>query len=432
MSTLRRRIQRASARLFNTGVQSIPVPFELICECGNRVSGLRRTESFLHSCSSCQNKLLVLSVNPYPATKRVPSLTSDEGPGSRTLAALRELAGMPTLEAQQEPSRPRSDAENSPEAVSAKPKSPSALSAAEPTPKPGSAPKSSESNNENAKSSPQPQPQRPRTSLFKRIRRVFSPVRMITVSTLILLSTTGWWMIQERRHDNAIRNWRSRMDVVLRALDQGDTEELMTALPEAIKAADVLQKTDAEAMLARSLFRQSDAISRLSSADLVDQLEQLAREDPETIQTAAELLRNQWFVFQSGLRPGSDSTSVSLDLPLQFAATTVTIVAEAGILREYLNAAPIPRTAFAARIDHVRIIPGPPIRIVVLLDGNSVALLTLDLLAARAGFEAAGDPELQLLLRNQQAFLSDEPMLAETQQSRSKSNTAPSTGEQQQ
>ncbi|MGB0740425.1 MAG: hypothetical protein ACPGXX_10165 [Planctomycetaceae bacterium] len=255
---------------------------------------------------------------------------------------------------------------------------------------------------------------------------------MITVSTLILLSTTGWWMIQERRHDNAIRNWRSRMDVVLRALDQGDTEELMTALPEAIKAADVLQKTDAEAMLARSLFRQSDAISRLSSADLVDQLEQLAREDPETIQTAAELLRNQWFVFQSGLRPGSDSTSVSLDLPLQFAATTVTIVAEAGILREYLNAAPIPRTAFAARIDHVRIIPGPPIRIVVLLDGNSVALLTLDLLAARAGFEAAGDPELQLLLRNQQAFLSDEPMLAETQQSRSQSNTAPSTGEQQQ
>ena len=68
----------------------------------------------------------------------------------------------------------------------------------------------------------------------------------------------------------------------------------------------------------------------------------------------------------------------------------------------------------------------------MLLDGNSVALLTLDLLAARAGFEAAGDPELQLLLRNQQAFLSDEPMLAETQQSRSKSNTAPSTGEQQQ
>lgn len=404
MSKFATRLNRASARLLNTAHQHIPVPFEIHCSCGNRLSGLRRNTSQLSSCSSCERTFYVLPVNCYPTTHRVPSQVSDKSLAGRSAAAMRELLGMSTAE-------PVTPIVLRPARKTRKPKTAANPADPESTAAESSQPTEQTTNvrpNPTAAARQQSEPEelrRPHISLNQHLRRVFSPVRVIAFSTVLLLSLTAWWMIHERQHEAAIRNWRTCLDEVLIALDEQDPVRLREFLPQAVAAADILERNGEEAALVRSLHQQTMALEQISSSDLIDQLESLANEDPAVVQQKSALLRDQWFVFQTPLAAGSDSTTVVIRLPLLFGTEPAGISVRSDLLRAYLQQAETPAALFAAPISSVQINPGPPAHAVLELDGEQLVLLTLDFLVADAGFDPEMDSELRLLFQQQATFL---------------------------
>ncbi|MEJ7593939.1 MAG: hypothetical protein WKF77_20565 [Planctomycetaceae bacterium] len=91
MTSLKARLNKAKARLFGTATKDIVVPFELPCDCGHRVTGIRRASYQIATCSSCDARVYVLPVNVYPATKRVRSEVLDGSVTSRLSVVVRDL-----------------------------------------------------------------------------------------------------------------------------------------------------------------------------------------------------------------------------------------------------------------------------------------------------------------------------------------------------
>ena len=77
MSSLLAKLAKAKSRLFGSAPESIAVPFEVPCDCGHRVTGIRRTSYQIAVCSACQSSIYVLPVNVYPTTKRIRSEVVD-------------------------------------------------------------------------------------------------------------------------------------------------------------------------------------------------------------------------------------------------------------------------------------------------------------------------------------------------------------------
>ena len=91
MTSLKARLSKAKARLFGTATKDIVVPFELPCDCGHRVTGIRRASWQIATCSACEARVYVLPVNVYPATKRVRSEVLDGSVANRLGVIVRDL-----------------------------------------------------------------------------------------------------------------------------------------------------------------------------------------------------------------------------------------------------------------------------------------------------------------------------------------------------
>ena len=91
MTSLKASLTKAKARLFGTATKDIAVPFELPCDCGHRVTGIRRGSYQIATCTACDARVYVLAVNVYPATKRVSSEVLDGSVASRLSTIVRDL-----------------------------------------------------------------------------------------------------------------------------------------------------------------------------------------------------------------------------------------------------------------------------------------------------------------------------------------------------
>ncbi|HQZ68873.1 MAG TPA: hypothetical protein PLY87_27485, partial [Planctomycetaceae bacterium] len=91
MTSFKARLIKAKARLLGTTTKDIVVPFELPCDCGHRITGIRRTSYQVATCSACDVSVYVLPVNVYPATKRIRSEVLDGSVVSRLSAIVQEL-----------------------------------------------------------------------------------------------------------------------------------------------------------------------------------------------------------------------------------------------------------------------------------------------------------------------------------------------------
>ncbi|MGV2338666.1 MAG UNVERIFIED_CONTAM: hypothetical protein LVR18_33170 [Planctomycetaceae bacterium] len=70
MTTIGERLAKARAKLFGGSTADTPTPFELPCDCGHNVAGIRRPRIQIALCSACGKSLFVLPLNVYPATRR--------------------------------------------------------------------------------------------------------------------------------------------------------------------------------------------------------------------------------------------------------------------------------------------------------------------------------------------------------------------------
>lgn len=410
MSGLGGRILRAKAKLFGTAAKEIPVPFEVYCECGGRAAGIRRASYQAADCSDCGRMMYVLPVNPYPATRRISSEVAAGGLAGRAAAAVRELAGETSAgaaaggESAGERAGERGERSGTVKAGRRRTAASSAAaqassSAAEPAAAAVSAA---------AQSVPQQAaqvvPVLPRVSLAVRLRRIFSPVRLLVTASLLLLSLTVWWMVQQRRQDVARRVWRQQQDAVEQALQAGDLPQLTASLERVVEAAGILGRRDSEALRAESLLRQCQAVNQLSQLDLVSSLQQLADGNRLTDERMTAEVRGLVFVFEAGLKPLADHGGVlELDLPLQAGAWRVRILTEAQTLRQLHSAASQRPVLFAAALQAGRVDQSDG-SLQLLLDDSSVVVLTQAVTAAAAGYSAA-DASVAELLRQQEQSL---------------------------
>ena len=419
MSSLKARLNKARARLFGTAAKDIVVPFELPCDCGHRITGIRRTSYQIATCTACDARIYVLPVNVYPATKRVRSEVLDGSVSSRLSVIVRDLVvgdhgSTPEPDSSAKPAtlpgHRRSGAPSLSQATPAESDSSEGEKAADGR---------SRKPNSRARISPaaaalaaeqilveEPVVRVPRPSLAIVMRRVFTPFRLLMLSAAVLVALTGWWIVTQRRMEDARKTWRREMDVAEKALEDKDLVALHESLSKAVAAANSLQRDDAESRRASSLLLQTQAVQNLSSTDLVSMLSGCVSDDgtfnSAKAAVAAESLNGKWFVFECSMLRSENG--LKADMPLIVDSIPVTITISSDSLQRAFTALPQSPLMFVASVEFCRV-PDGGREFDIQLSGNSLTLITTRYHAAQMGFTAANSPGLDALLEQQAEFL---------------------------
>lgn len=437
MTSLKARLSKAKARLFGTATKDIVVPFELPCDCGHRVTGIRRASWQIATCSTCDASIYVLPVNVYPATKRVRSEVLDGSVANRLGVIVRDLVvGEP---------EPISDSRASTHPTSTN--QPAARSSARRTGLPPDQDSDSPHDDANDVSAApskrsrkgslpklnaqaaalvaepilveEPVVRVPRPSIAVIARRIFTPFRLLMLSAVVLIAATGWWVVTQRRMDDARKTWRREMDVAEKALDEKDISTLGDSLAKAVAAGQILQRDDAETRRANSLWLQTKALQELSTTDLISMLSGCAsrdgRLDAAKAATAAESLIGKWFVFESALI--SSDNGLKVDMSLIIDSVAVTIFVDSALIQNAVTAMPQSPLLFVASVKSCEVVDGGR-GLQIRLDGASCTLVTTEFHAAEFGFTSANTSGLEALLERQTAFLKSDAASATKDQQR--------------
>ncbi|MBC7965418.1 MAG: hypothetical protein H7Z17_05765 [Fuerstia sp.] len=423
MTSLKASLKRAKARLLGTAAKDIVVPFELPCDCGHRVTGIRRTSYQIATCSACDARVYVLPVNVFPATKRVRSEVLDGSVTSRLSVVLRDL-----VVGEQE-STPNSKSSAKPAATPGQRRSASSA-AAEAAPTADDAPgtervagKRSRRPTTQTAISPEaaalvaeeilieePVVRVPRPSLAVVMRRAFTPFRLLMLSATVLVAVTGWWIVTQRRMEEARKTWRREVDVADKALEDGDLEALHDSLTKAVAAANTLQREDAESRRATSLLLQTQAVQNLSSTDLVSMLSGCTSADgtfnTAKANAAAESLSGKLFVFECSLLLVENGLKADMPLIVDSVPVTITIASES--LQRAVTTLPQSPLMFVASVESCHVVDSRREFHIQLADKSS-ALVTTEFHASQMGFTAANSPGLNALLARQAEFLKSAP-----------------------
>ena len=411
MSSLLAKLAKAKSRLFGSAPESIPVPFEVPCDCGHRVTGIRRTGYQIAVCSACQSSIYVLPVNVYPTTKRIRSEVVDGPVLERVGTVVRDLVRgdpNPETDESQESRSVRKPQETEGlrdygAAVDLKPKGRKSKRSAgeEGTSSDGSAEVNAQGPNTAI-----PLVQVPRPSFATRMRRMFSPTRVLALAGIVILCSTGFWTIHQRKLEQARKVWRLEMDRAETALKQQDLNTLRESLTLAVKAAKTLSRTDEESRVAESLLRQTEAVQQLTSMDLVSQFSNVVRNDGSLdVAKAGEIaegLQGQRFVFELALKHRTaHEKTFQLDFPLIVQDTAIDVFVSSSVLSSCVVGGSEPNVLFTACVRECW--PPTPAnrRWEIVLDGPSCTLVTTDFHAEQLGFDLKTSTTLQSVLENQ-------------------------------
>ena len=410
MGGLGTRLLRARAKLFGSAAKEIPVPFEVPCRCGSRVAGIRRLQYQIAVCSACGTSVFILPVNVYPATKRIHSEVPDAALSARATAAMRELAGLdasPVPELSSQP-RPDSTGKSARRQVGSQKRVPASPTGAE-TPDRNARPTAETGAPDSAVEQQASISVAPRIPFKVRLRRTFSPFRLLVASSVILLMVTAVWMVQRQQLETARKTWRREMDLAQQALTDQNSEAFRTSLEKAVDAARKLRRTDSEARTAASLLDQCRAINQLSAYDPLEAITAAfskAADAPMDLNRLNLELQGVYLVFESPLIPDSDNAdNLRLELPLMIQSRSIRLHVSSPLLTPLFRNNPATPVLFLAKIQSCRGGAADGRGIVIELDGSSVTLLTSEFLAGQAGYDSRQIPELAACLQRQQSFM---------------------------
>jgi hypothetical protein len=419
MPSLLARLAKAKSQLLGTASKEIPVPFELACDCGHRVTGIRRANYQLATCSACRNFIYVLPVNVYPTTRRVRSEVVDGPLVSKVGTVVRELLKGDTPPEESDRTEPRGTSPSkstTPACVDDSPgsrKNPGRRTRhGEPAAANSNAKVKSEDAAESiiAKSSVAPLVVVPRRSISYRLKRLFSPTRLLALAGVAVLIATGWYTVHQRQQEQARKTWRTEMDRAGEALKKRDLATLHESLTDALKAAHTLRRQDADVRTARSLLMQTDAVLKLSSVDLVVAFSGMVQEDGSInaakAQAASDSLPGQLLVFEAVVRSsGSASEPCRVDVPLMIDNIPVEVRVLSPLLVNASEAMPGVPLLFVARIESGRA-PADGSRVwSIVLESSSCALITTEFHANQLGFDVAMLPTVKATVARQDEFM---------------------------
>lgn len=415
MSSLASKFQRVKSRLLGTAAVDIPTPFELTCECGQRIAGIRKATSQQAECTLCGTVRFVLPVNVYPSTRRVGSEVTGGGMSDRLAAAAKELVPVAETVTPVDSAVPAS--------------SPGARdlpgTSADRRDKAGSRERDKADSREREKAGSRKEV-RPATAEaeqparaaiqpvdIKRVaRRTFTPFRLLMASALAVVVVTGWYSIRQKRMADARQNWRTSVDAIELALQEQNFDDLQQPLDVAVQAAALLGKRDPETRRMINLMYQTTAINQVSTVDLVAELQRVYLKSGQLDESRVTDLKNvitlgtQFFDCPLTLVDGSD-TKVRLNLPLRIGAHSVIIESRSSLLRQAAAKLQGTSIVFAAKIAACR----SPLDAdsdgswSIELASEGCALLTSGLHCTQIGLDAETQPLLKQQLQRQEELI---------------------------
>lgn len=380
------KFKRLQNRLTGTSEQAVEILYEIECDCGTTVRGVRRATWIESECDECAATVFVLPMNVYPSTKSVPSEILGGSFKERLKVVTKELLRGNKADSD--------DDQASSNQTSSKQDSEAGDSKGQP---PAAKPKWK-----------LPKFALPRIDFKKLLLRTFSPFRLLMMAVIATVGLTGWFMIQKRQTETAQKAWLESTAMIAEKLDENDLSGLLPELESALEAGTILGKNDSEFRLLSNLRTETRATDTLALAGLVDVF-QAAYDVNNRLKPGARSRINKacsegWFLFDAIATKVNSDTGITwlIDFPATPGLHPVSIILPNLILAQQLKLNSDDRLLFVAKLS-VQTAPtnNEDGEWVLRVNTEDFALLTHAAQCKAVGFDPDEDEGLTQLLERQ-------------------------------
>ena len=320
----------------NEPAEAEPVEFTLKCRCGNVVTGVRNQRMHVAVCRSCLYQICVLPTSPYPRPKvRTPKKKIPKPVDTRDDTDKREVRTPPPA------SRRGARHEVEPQRSGSK---------------------------KSTRTDSQPLEAKRREPQLPVVRRKFvTPLRLIAVGMIGVVTLSGWWVVHRRAVAQAVVTFAATAKAGRAALAESNFEVADQQLQQAVTALDLLGRDDREARQVRQLAREAAAAQGL----------------------ALSSYQGRWFLLDTnGLQFTSDDPPQwRFSLPLIPGDEPLQISGDLTNWSKVLGSTPPSHVILAGQLDEVRVLgDGPDAGLEIVLKKDSLCLWTSpDVYAALGG-----------------------------------------------
>jgi hypothetical protein len=329
--------------------QPVPEPFEVECDCGSKVVGIRAPAYQRPVCATCERPVFVLPTNVYPQPKPpTPSKTPPAKNGAK----------------QQKP--PKSGPMPIKTAVDlGHPPIPSRSTSGKPD-------------------RSKPVAHQPEPTLLREPRRPWvTPLRLISLTIMTISTVTAAGLWHRQSIETAKATVAAATDVGTAAMREGDFAKAAKELEKARLAVDLLKRNDETANEIRRLSREATALANLAASSLTELLDETlanAKEGQTDPLKMASLDQNAWVIFDTSLIPSAEGKDRFLvDAPIFLHRVSVQIEIESATIGRMVHTGEIdeaPRVIFAAQLDELSAPQGEPRKSRLKLNATTAFLWT--------------------------------------------------------
>jgi len=385
MSESSEKLKRLSARLRGTVAEEIPAQFEIKCECGSLVSGVRGTSWQQSTCSECHTVLYLLPTNVYPSTD---SVINDVIGGTFSKRLRVVLSEVLPLGKQKRKTRQKLTSPSKDETTSG-----------------GTGKKlDTTAGTGTAVQSPRwriPKISLPRINPAKIARRIFTPIRLLMLGMLLAVGLTTYWLYHRTQVDAAERIWREAQDTIPQLLADGDFQALQVTLANATDAGRLTGQNGPKWRLTTNLFEETQAVTGIC----YDTLPELLAEKVGRKTSALDAVVDQYFVLDGYIDPvGDESESFVIDIPAMSGQQSVMVTLQLPPLADFVPVHSGQRYVFAFKLSGAEMHDGfHELRVAP----ESFVLFTSEEHCDQLGMSVQSDPALAEVLANQKAFVEE-------------------------
>lgn len=359
--------------------------YEVRCGCGERAIGMRMSRYQQVICKQCGEPLFVLPANVYPAPPP-PEPKTETISQNVDADALREAAEEEPLQNAANKQKPTPEAggvlgELADESWKST-KAGKEESRAEERKRKSEA---RQQQREKAKTKRESQRQeREENPLTKRepirvkVRRLFSPFRIIVVSITALVIATIAWQVHSRNVESARLTFDTARKKAATLLEEKKFVEAAPVLQEAVEAVELLGRNDVPANRIRRLNLEVEVINDLSQTSFYEAVNTATTAAaPDVKAILMTQLAERWIVFDTLVRSDGrveEQPRYVVDIPMlvnDALLSAFVVGGELGRLQPGPDGVP---AVFAARIKDCSFRQGDPATLQVELEGSSIRL----------------------------------------------------------
>ena len=384
-----------------------PPKYEVTCACGTKMVGLRRERYQQVLCKTCGEALFVLPINVYPEPPPEKPRAQEITPTPPPLPASGDTSGVAS--APEDDLLAELDGESK-RREKARILGEDASPAPPPIPKKQTRKQRREQARQKkaeAKRRKQENPLTAREPIGRKLRRVFSPFRVVVVSIIGLVAATVAWQVHQRNVDLARLRFENDRKDAITAMANDDFASAGTLFASAADAADLIGRDDVGANRVRRLAFETEVINDLCHRSLFDAIQATSgARGGAAAQRVVDELGDEYIVVETQVVADGrteDGQRFRIELPLFFNDTLIDAEVIGGEF-ERLGATKSTTVVFAGKVKAARF--GQRKRqdfLMLTFDPDSVRLWTDGRTLKAVGLAPEGET-LQTLARQAELF----------------------------